>query len=242
MLPPRRNRPAPARLPGPAVWRCERPGRLTSGQTRAPRGTTGTTARRPCVPRNPPGNAHPGRGAANSRAAAPGQTSRHEPQRGRPPADAAKVNAGTAGPARRRSDHAARVTGAKDRAFAQLRGLMTASLGPGKRSLFPAAQPMKRPDPGARAAPDAVAVAVLCCCTLDPGFRILLLTCGAKEIRTPDLLHAIQRQPVHPRPSAQVTVLPRPLRSARVQACCGTFLLYRRRTGQPNRSRPLTGA
>jgi hypothetical protein len=46
-------------------------------------------------------------------------------------------------------------------------------------------------------------------------------------IRTPDLLHAIQRQPVHPRLSLQVTVLPRPLRSARVRACCGTFLLYR---------------
>jgi hypothetical protein len=45
-------------------------------------------------------------------------------------------------------------------------------------------------------------------------------------IRTPDLLHAIQRQPVHPRVPVQVTVLPRPLRSGRVQACCGTFLLY----------------
>jgi hypothetical protein len=54
----------------------------------------------------------------------------------------------------------------------------------------------------------------------------LCLTCGAIGIRTPDLLHGIQRQPVHPRVSAQVTVLPRPLRSARVQACCGTFLLY----------------
>jgi len=57
-------------------------------------------------------------------------------------------------------------------------------------------------------------------------------------IRTPDLLHAIQRQPVHPRVPVQVTVLPRPLQSARVQACCGTSLLYRRRTGQPNQSRP----
>jgi hypothetical protein len=45
-------------------------------------------------------------------------------------------------------------------------------------------------------------------------------------IRTPDLLHAIQRQPVHPRVSVQVTVLPRPLGSTRVRACCGTFLLY----------------
>jgi hypothetical protein len=36
--------------------------------------------------------------------------------------------------------------------------------------------------------------------------RISLLTSGAKEIRTPDLLHAIWRQHVHPRPSPQVTV------------------------------------
>jgi hypothetical protein len=45
-------------------------------------------------------------------------------------------------------------------------------------------------------------------------------------IRTPDLLHAIQRQPVHPRVSVQVTVLPRPPRSTSVPACCGTLLLY----------------
>jgi hypothetical protein len=45
-------------------------------------------------------------------------------------------------------------------------------------------------------------------------------------IRTPDLLHAIQRQHVHGCPSAQVTVLVRPLQSTRVQTCCGTFLLY----------------
>jgi hypothetical protein len=46
-------------------------------------------------------------------------------------------------------------------------------------------------------------------------------------IRTPDLLHAIQRQTVHHSIPVQVTVLPRPLQSTRVQACCGTFLLYR---------------
>jgi hypothetical protein len=89
-----------------------------------------------------------------------------------------------------------------------------------------------------RASARAVAAAVLCCCTPGPAFRISLLTCGATGIRTPDLLHAIQRQPVHPRVPVQVAVLPRPLQSARVQACCGTFLLYRRRTGQSNRSRP----
>ena len=54
----------------------------------------------------------------------------------------------------------------------------------------------------------------------------LFLTSGAKGIRTPDLLHAIRRQHVHPRPSPQVTVLPRPSRSP-ASACCGTFLLYR---------------
>jgi uncharacterized protein (DUF1778 family) len=58
------------------------------------------------------------------------------------------------------------------------------------------------------------------------GFRIMSLTCGAMGIRTPDLLHAIQRQPVHSSPSPQVTVPSRPLRSTRVRACCGTFLLY----------------
>jgi hypothetical protein len=44
------------------------------------------------------------------------------------------------------------------------------------------------------------------------------------------LLHAIWRQHVHPRPSVQVTVLPRPRKSAQVRTSCGTFLLYRCRT------------
>jgi hypothetical protein len=52
---------------------------------------------------------------------------------------------------------------------------------------------------------------------------------GAKEIRTPDLLHAIWRQHVHPRPSPQVTVLPRPCATTSVRMRCGTFLLYRTR-------------
>jgi hypothetical protein len=58
--------------------------------------------------------------------------------------------------------------------------------------------------------------------------RIRLLTCGAKRARTADLLHAICRQHVHPRPSVQVTVLPRPRKSARVQVSCCTSVLYRR--------------
>ena len=49
---------------------------------------------------------------------------------------------------------------------------------------------------------------------------------GAKRARTADLLHAIWRQHVHPRPSLQVTVLSRPRESASVRTSCGTFLLY----------------
>jgi hypothetical protein len=57
-----------------------------------------------------------------------------------------------------------------------------------------------------------------------------------KRARTADLLHAIWRQHVHPRPYPQVTVLPRPPKSARVQVCCCTSVLYRyrpRRGHQP---------
>jgi hypothetical protein len=50
---------------------------------------------------------------------------------------------------------------------------------------------------------------------------------GAKRARTADLLHAIWRQHVHPRPYPQVTVLPRPRKSARVRVCCCTSVLYR---------------
>jgi hypothetical protein len=49
---------------------------------------------------------------------------------------------------------------------------------------------------------------------------------GAKEIRTPDLLHAISRQHVHSSAYVQVSVSARPYQSSRVQAGCGTFLLY----------------
>jgi hypothetical protein len=73
------------------------------------------------------------------------------------------------------------------------------------------------PYPNGRAAPRAFAVAVLSCCTRCPGFRFRLLSCGAMGIRTPDLLPAIQRQPVHPAsiaaghsPRASTPVRPRP--------------------------------
>jgi hypothetical protein len=51
--------------------------------------------------------------------------------------------------------------------------------------------------------------------------------CGAKRARTSDLLHAIWRQHVHPRVRVQVTVLPRPRKSARVRVSCCTSVLYR---------------
>src|ERR1017187_209018 len=58
-------------------------------------------------------------------------------------------------------------------------------------------------------------------------FRIISLTCGgAMGIRTPDLLHAIQRQPVHRSPSAQVTVPASTQQSTGIQTRCGTSLLY----------------
>jgi hypothetical protein len=59
-----------------------------------------------------------------------------------------------------------------------------------------------------------------------PTVRIWLLTCGAKETRTPDPLLANNRQHVHPRPSPQVTVPERVSASLQIRTCCGTFLLY----------------
>jgi hypothetical protein len=59
------------------------------------------------------------------------------------------------------------------------------------------------------------------------GFRIISFNCGgAMGIRTPDLLHAIQRQPVHRSPSAQVTVPASTQQSTGIQTRCGTSLLY----------------
>jgi hypothetical protein len=80
------------------------------------------------------------------------------------------------------------------------------------------------------AAPHATAVAVLCCCTRGPGFRIMSLTCGAKGTRTPGLLHAISRQHVHRSTSVEVTVSGRALPSSGIQAGCCTFVLYSRGT------------
>jgi hypothetical protein len=76
-----------------------------------------------------------------------------------------------------------------------------------------------------------------------PAVRNHVLSCsnyivdlgGAKRARTADLLHAIWRQHVHPRPSVQVTVLPRPRTSVRVRVSCCTSVLYRchPRSGAP---------
>jgi hypothetical protein len=79
-----------------------------------------------------------------------------------------------------------------------------------------------------------VTAAVLYRCTPSSGIRIILLTCGAMGIRTPDLLHAISRQHMHARPSPQVTVpacLPWP---ASVRTGCCTSVLYQS-AGQPHR-------
>jgi len=59
-------------------------------------------------------------------------------------------------------------------------------------------------------------------------FEFICLTWGgATGIRTPDLLHAISRQHVHRRTSAQVTVPGSTRPSRQVHTGCGTFPLYR---------------
>ena len=70
--------------------------------------------------------------------------------------------------------------------------------------------------------------------------RIRPLTSGAKRARTADLLHAICRQHVHPRPYSQVTLLPRPRKSARVRVSCCTSVLYSApRPSAPARALPI---
>jgi hypothetical protein len=63
------------------------------------------------------------------------------------------------------------------------------------------------------------------CCTVRPEFLIISLTCGVTRIRTPNLLHAIQRQDVYHRPYAQSPsqgIRTRPLKSRPVAVlpCC----------------------
>jgi hypothetical protein len=71
----------------------------------------------------------------------------------------------------------------------------------------------------------------------DQDFEFISLTWGgATGIRTPDLLHAISRQHVHPCLSSQVTVPERAHQSGQVRTGCCTFALYRsaRPTRPPN--------
>jgi hypothetical protein len=57
------------------------------------------------------------------------------------------------------------------------------------------------PAPNWGTATEPTSIAVLYCCKsarpLGLGFRIILLTCGAKGTRTPGLLHAMEPRPVH---------------------------------------------
>ena len=64
-------------------------------------------------------------------------------------------------------------------------------------------------------------------------------------IRTPDLLHAMQRHHVHSSTYVQVTVPEHPHESTEICACCGTFLLYESRPLLPRANctiRPLDTA
>jgi hypothetical protein len=92
---------------------------------------------------------------------------------------------------------------------------------------LPAARRGDEPSRNRCTTPQTVAAAVLCCCTRCSTRSNLAVTSGAKRARTADLLNAIWRQHVHPRPSVQVTVLTRPRKSARVRVSCCTSVLYR---------------
>ena len=92
------------------------------------------------------------------------------------------------------------------------------------------------PCAGTRSQPADRHIVPLRCCILllykarEPwpqDFEFICLTWGgAKGIRTPDLLHAINRQHIHRSPPPQVTVPERTRRSAGIQAGCGTSVLY----------------
>jgi hypothetical protein len=92
------------------------------------------------------------------------------------------------------------------------------------------------PCAGTRSQPTDRHIVPLRCCILllyrarerwAQDFEFIYLTWGgATEIRTPDLLHAISRQHVHPRLSPQVTVPASTRGSISVRVRCGTSLLY----------------
>src|SRR5690242_13680194 len=102
----------------------------------------------------------------------------------------------------------------------------------GRRGVLPGHGPKIRPRlrlqsliRAGRAVDRAAAVLYLVAVLAVRIVRISLLTCGAKGIRTPDLLHAISRQRVHPSTYVQVTVLGHTRKSACVLAGCCTFVL-----------------
>jgi hypothetical protein len=68
--------------------------------------------------------------------------------------------------------------------------------------------------------------------------RILPLNRWSKRARTADLLHAIWRQHVHPRPYPQVTVPASTPRSTGIRTRCCTSVLYTHHDGQPDSPRP----
>ena len=153
-------------------------------------------------------------------------------------ANAATVTGRNGPPGEPDGDQAARVTGPTRPGFAQVTGWPTPiqRLGPWGLPATPAGgrcpirTHVRRPNrPPLLYFPAVPAVRFV---------RITPLTSGAKRARTADLLHAISRQHVHPRPSVQVTVLPRPRKSARVRTSCGTFLLYRCHPHRGHQSRP----
>jgi hypothetical protein len=112
--------------------------------------------------------------------------------------------------------------------------------------------PAAPPSAGARSRLADRHIVLLRCCILllyqarelwAQDFEFICLTLGgATGIRTPDLLHAITRQHVHPCVSLQVTVLPRLRKSARVRSSCGTFLLYCCHTRPTGQVTPLPDA
>jgi hypothetical protein len=141
-------------------------------------------------------------------------------------ANAATVTGRNGPPGGPGGDHVARVTRPMTGRFAQVRGwpspiqrLPSGAL-PAARTgaRRPTRTHVRRPKrPPLLYFPAVLAVRVV---------RISFLTCGAKRARTADLLRAIWRRRVHPRPSVRVTVLPRPRESVDVRVSCCTSVLY----------------
>ena len=144
-------------------------------------------------------------------------------------------NHGVAGP---HTDSGTSVTGSEERTSCLIRRPCTVSA-PGRSKAMPAALT----GDGALSEWESGTSRRCRCSTLllyqapdllGSGFRIMAVNCsGAMGIRTPDLLHAIQRQPVHSShrrrsPSRRVHPRPPASRPVAVLSCC---------TGQPGRQK-----